>query len=162
MFGSLALWQAKKWAAAWQNQQNCVRPAKTQISLGIWPVWSVFAVRMNKAWVLSYLLNVSEGSDQTGQMTRLIPAFARRTCHFVGFVVRRLKFPVLGWTWFYAAVLAYTEYSKKIKSSLPLLSWTSLYWCACVTNIILLTFITAFKTWLAIYTDLVTESLTSI
>ena len=31
-----------------------VRPAKTQISLGICPVWSVFAVRMKKACVLSY------------------------------------------------------------------------------------------------------------
>ena len=31
-----------------------VRPAKTKISLGIPPVWSVFAVRMKKAWVLSY------------------------------------------------------------------------------------------------------------
>ena len=29
-----------KWASAWQNQQNDVRPAKTQISLGIHPVWS--------------------------------------------------------------------------------------------------------------------------
>ena len=27
-----------KWAATWQNQQNDVRPAKTQISLGIRPV----------------------------------------------------------------------------------------------------------------------------
>ena len=42
-----------------------VRPAKTQISLGIRPVWSVFA--------------------------RLIWVFAGRTCHFVGFVMRRLK-----------------------------------------------------------------------
>ena len=32
----------------------CVPPAKTLISLGIRPVWSVFAVRMKKAWVLSY------------------------------------------------------------------------------------------------------------
>ena len=28
------------WAAPWQNQQNDWRPAKTQISLGIRPVWS--------------------------------------------------------------------------------------------------------------------------
>ena len=33
-----------------------VRPAKTQISLGIRPVWSI-AVRMKKAWVLSYPLS---------------------------------------------------------------------------------------------------------
>ena len=34
-----------------------VRPAKAQISLGINPVWSVFAVCMKKAWVLSYPLS---------------------------------------------------------------------------------------------------------
>ena len=34
-----------------------VRPAKTQTNLGICPVWSVFAVRMKKAWVLSYPLS---------------------------------------------------------------------------------------------------------
>ena len=34
-----------------------VRPAKAQISLGIRPVWSVFAVRMKTPWVLSYPLS---------------------------------------------------------------------------------------------------------
>ena len=34
-----------------------VRPGKTQISLGIRPVWSVFAVCMKKAWILSYPLS---------------------------------------------------------------------------------------------------------
>ena len=34
-----------------------VHPSKTQISLGICPVWSVFAVHMKKAWVLSYPLS---------------------------------------------------------------------------------------------------------
>ena len=29
-----------KLSRSWQNQQNDVRPAKTQISLGIHPVWS--------------------------------------------------------------------------------------------------------------------------
>ena len=32
----------------------------------------------------------SEDSDQTGRMPRLIWVFAGRTCHFVGFVMRRL------------------------------------------------------------------------
>ena len=41
-------------AATWQNQQNYVRPAKTQISLGIRPAWSVFAVHMKKAKILSF------------------------------------------------------------------------------------------------------------
>ena len=41
-----------------QNKINkmTVHPAKTQISLGIRPVWSVFDIRMKKPWVLSYPL----------------------------------------------------------------------------------------------------------
>ena len=35
-----------------------LRPVITQISLGIRPVWSVFAVRMKKHWVLSYPLSI--------------------------------------------------------------------------------------------------------
>ena len=34
------------WAATWQNQQNECAPIR--------PVWSVFAVRIKKHWVLSY------------------------------------------------------------------------------------------------------------
>ena len=33
------------WAGTWQNQQMTLRPANTQINLGIHPVWSVFTVR---------------------------------------------------------------------------------------------------------------------
>ena len=63
------------------TKPNDVRPAKTQISLGILPVWSVFAFRMMKHWVLSdslraQLLGWSDFSLSAG--------------HFVGFVVRRL------------------------------------------------------------------------
>ena len=50
-----------------------LHPAKTQISLGIRPVLSVFAVRMNKAWALSY---------PSDWMSRLIWVFTGRTCHF--------------------------------------------------------------------------------
>ena len=56
-----------------------VRPAKTRISLGIRPVWSVFAVRMKNAWVLIYPLSAQRRSDQTGRMPRLIWVFAGRT-----------------------------------------------------------------------------------
>ena len=46
----------------------------------------VFAVRMKKAYVLSYPLSASEDSDQTGRIPRLIWIFAGRTvilwfCH---------------------------------------------------------------------------------
>ena len=38
-----------------------VRPSKTQISLGIRPIWSrVFTVRLKKAWVLSYPLSAQQ------------------------------------------------------------------------------------------------------
>ena len=39
------------------KKKMAVHPAKTQISLRIRPVWSVFAIRMKKLWVLSYLLS---------------------------------------------------------------------------------------------------------
>ena len=71
-----------------------VRPAKTQISLGIRPVWSESSLCAQ--WVAkdpSFLHADSEDSDQTGRMTRLIWVFAGRTGHFVGFVVRRLISP---------------------------------------------------------------------
>ena len=69
-----------------------VRPAKTQISLGIRPVWSESSLCAQ--WVAkdpSFLHVDSKDSDQTGRMPRLIWVFAGRTCHFVGFVTRRLK-----------------------------------------------------------------------
>ena len=37
-----------------------VHPTETQISLGIRPVWSVFAVHMKKVWVLSYQLSAQQ------------------------------------------------------------------------------------------------------
>ena len=40
----------------------------------------------------SFLHAGSEDSDQTGRMSRLIWVFAGRTFHFVGFVMRRLKY----------------------------------------------------------------------
>ena len=40
-----------------KSTKRHVRPGKTQINLGILPVWSVFAVRMKKAWVLIYPLS---------------------------------------------------------------------------------------------------------
>ena len=62
-----------------------VGPAKTQISLGIRPVWSESS--------LSTWRNIGpsathwahcEDSDQTGPVPRLIRVFTGLTCHFVG------------------------------------------------------------------------------
>ena len=57
-----------------------VRPAKTQISLGIHPVWS--EPSLSAQWVAkdpNFLHADSEDSDQTGRMPRLIWVFAGRT-----------------------------------------------------------------------------------
>ena len=59
-------------------------PAKTQISLGIRPVWSEFSLYAQ--WVAKdprFLHADSEDSNQTGRMPRLIWVFAGRTCHFL-------------------------------------------------------------------------------
>ena len=69
-----------------------VRPGKTQISLGIRPVWSESSLcALMVAKGLVFLHADSEDSDQTGRMSRLIWVFAGRTCHFVCFIIRRLK-----------------------------------------------------------------------
>ena len=73
-------------------KQMTVRPEKTQISLGIRPVWSESSLCAQ--WVVkdpSFLYADSEDPDQTGRMPRRIWVFAGRTCHFVGFVMSRPK-----------------------------------------------------------------------
>ena len=70
-----------------------MRPAKTQISLGIRPVWSESSLcswRQFGSIAINWAHN--KGSDQTGRMCRLIWVFATRTRHFVGFVMRWLNF----------------------------------------------------------------------
>ena len=65
-----------------------VRPAKTQISLGIRPVWSESSLSAwRKLGSLATHWAHSEDSDQTGRMHRLIWVFAGRTCHLCWFVV---------------------------------------------------------------------------
>ena len=65
-----------------------MHPAKTQISLGIPPVWSESSLSSwrNLGSLATHWAN-SEDSDQTGRMSRLIWVFAGRTCHIVGFVI---------------------------------------------------------------------------
>ena len=63
-----------------KTNKMSVRPAKTQISLGIRPVWSessLFAWR--KLGPLPIHWAQSEDSDQSGRMPRLIWVFAGRT-----------------------------------------------------------------------------------
>ena len=73
-----------------------VRPAKTQISLGIRPLWSVFAVHMKKAWILSYSLSTQgrHWSDWADAQADLSLRWARRIWVFAGRAVILL---VLSW-----------------------------------------------------------------
>ena len=60
-----------------KTNKMSVPPAKTQISLGIRPVWSVFTVRMKKAGVLSYPFSAQWTLIRLGGC--LIWVFAGRT-----------------------------------------------------------------------------------
>ena len=68
------------WATSRQNQQNDCAPSEVSDQSQHPPsLIRVFAVRMEKAWILSYPLSHSEDSDQTGRMPRLIWVFAGHT-----------------------------------------------------------------------------------
>ena len=87
----------RKWRASvnsfepWHDKTNkmSVRPAKTQISLGIRPVWTESSLCAHLvAKDLSFLQADSEDFHQTWRMPRLIWVFAGRTitvlvCHVV-------------------------------------------------------------------------------
>ena len=78
-----------KWAASWQNQQNDCAPSENSDQPGQTPsLIRVFAVRMKKAWVLSYPL-----SAQWNLRSDWADAQADRWAHthFVGFVTSWLN-----------------------------------------------------------------------
>ena len=92
-----------------------LRLAKTQISLGISPVWLESSL---SAWrhigSLATHSALSEDSDQTG----LIWVFDGCTCHFVGFVMRRL---ISDLGFYFASLLSSSSIFTR-KQSIPL-SW---------------------------------------
>ena len=64
-----------------KTSKTSMRPAKTQISLGIHPVWSESSLSAwRKLGSLAIHWAHSEDSDQTGRMSRLIWVFAGCTC----------------------------------------------------------------------------------
>ena len=67
-----------------------VRPAKTQISLGICPVWSE-SLQCTQ-WVAEDTMSLHADSKDPDQMPRLIWVFTGRKDHFTGFVMRRLNY----------------------------------------------------------------------
>ena len=87
----MLLW-ISKWASSQQNDcaQRRLRSA--------WACAQSDQSLLCAQWVAkdpSFLHADSKDSDQTGRMPRLIWIFARHTCHFVGFITRRLKFVIL-------------------------------------------------------------------
>ena len=84
-----------------------VCPAKTQIGLGIRPVWSVFAVCMKKAWALSYPLSAQRRlwADAQADLSLLwvhMPFcwFSHEVAHFSSSLaaLRYLVRPILLWS----------------------------------------------------------------
>ena len=72
------------------NRMACV-PSEDS-DQGIRPVWSESSLSTRrKLGSLATHWAHSKDSDQTERMPRLIWVFAGRTCHYVGFVMRRLK-----------------------------------------------------------------------
>ena len=79
------------WAATWQNQQNECAPSEDSDQPGHPPsLISVFAVRMKKAWILSYPLSAQRRlwSDWADAQADLSLRWAHT--HFVGFVMMQL------------------------------------------------------------------------
>ena len=90
------MWQISRLMA--KPTKWSLRPAKTQISLGIRPVWSESLLCAQ--WVAEdpmFLHADSEDSDQTGWMPRLIWVFAGLKGNFVGFVMRQLRCKALAY-----------------------------------------------------------------
>ena len=106
-----------------KTNKMTVRPAKTQISLP--PVWSKSSMcAQSVAKDPSFLHADSEDSDQTGRMPRLIWVFAGRTCHFVGFVMRRLMCKCFSASSFLVFKLCVSILGKFV---LHVLQWC--HWC---------------------------------
>ena len=85
-----------KWATTWQNQQNDRAPSEDSDQPGHSPsLIRVFAVHMKRACVLSYPLSAqrrlwSDWADAQADLS-LRWAYSWAYSHFVGFVMRRLK-----------------------------------------------------------------------
>ena len=149
-----------------------VRPAKTQISLGIRPVWSESSLSARKKLgPLATHRAHSEDSDQTGQQRRLWSDWAAAQAdlnlrwghtHFVGFVMSRLIleiYPLLhivrnvtSESTFYDEILylstwhiARSKYFSLANRKQPLKSWCLFFLASLLTNFVKMIFRLFFK-----------------
>ena len=97
------------------------RPAKTQISLGIRPVWSVSLLCAQRVAKDPSIHADSEDSDQTGQMPRLIWVFTGRTTTL-------LVLSCGGSYWWYIAYLNSNCFSLGFSLSLSLVFWNCFWY----------------------------------
>ena len=100
-----------------------VPPAKTQISLGIRPVWSESSLCAQ--WVAkdpSILHADSEHSDQTGRMPRLIWVFAERTLTLLVLSCRG-SYPYNRISWFQSKKHPITAQNSGKKDIKPQVHW---------------------------------------
>ena len=102
----MVLFSSNRWAATWQNKQCGCAPSEDSDQPGHPPVWSVFAPRMEKAWVLSYPLSAqrrlwSDWADVSDCRFGVSPvnypdaqadlSLRWVHTHFVGFVMLRFR-----------------------------------------------------------------------
>ena len=91
---AIKLWLSRAiWATSWQNQQNgmCAQRRLRSAWASAQSDQSLLSAWRNIDSLATHWVH-SEDSDQTGRMPRLIWVFVGSTCHFVGFVMRRLIF----------------------------------------------------------------------
>ena len=80
-----------KWATSWQNQQSDCAPSKDSDQPGHPPsLIRVLAVRMKKAWVLSYPLSAQRRLWSDWSDAQADRSLRWAHSHIVGFVMRRL------------------------------------------------------------------------
>ena len=81
------------WATTWQNQQCGCAPSEDSDQPRHPPsLIRVFAVRMKKAWVLSYLLSTQQRLWSDWADAQADPSLRWVHIHFVGFVMSRLNY----------------------------------------------------------------------
>ena len=94
------------WVATWQNQQNECAPSEDSDQPGHLPsLIRVFAVRMKKAWVLSYPLSAQRRLwlDWADAQADLSLRWAHS--HFVGFVMSQLILKIKWQSFIYFSVI---------------------------------------------------------
>ena len=78
------------WALTWQNQQNDCAQRRLRSAWASAQLIRVFAVRMKKAWVLSYPLSAQRRLWSDWADAQADPSLQWVHIHFVGFVMSQL------------------------------------------------------------------------